>query len=106
MSEENTSIVTDPRGRTIKIRKLSALDRMRLYEMLGGNLSDNMQYMAYAMVAASVTEIDGNKEGFPGNKRQLEAMVSSLGDEGIEAIAVAYRDFSVGETADLANIKN
>lgn len=106
MAEVITSTITDNRGRTIIVRKLSALDRMRVFEMLGGTLSDNMQYVAYAMVAACVTDIDGVKEPFPNNKRQLEAMVATLGDEGIEAVATAYKDFSVGETADLANIKN
>lgn len=106
MSAANTSTVTDSLGRSIQIRKLSALDRMRLYEMLGGSLSENMQYMAYAMVACAVAEIDGVKEGFPSSKRAVEAMVSSLGDEGIEAVSKAYNDFNVGETGDLENIKN
>jgi len=106
MTEAITSTVTDTRGRTITVRKLNALDRMRIFEMLGGTLSDNMQYVSYAMVAACVTDIDGVKEPFPNNKRQIEAMVSTLGDEGIEAVATAYKDFTVGETADLGNIKN
>ena len=104
---ENKATVTDRLGRTIAIRKLSAFDRLRLFEVLGSVLSGNGMYLSYAMSAACVTAIDGVPAAFPASKKSVEAMVKLLGDEGIDAIARAYEEnFRVGETGDLEAIKN
>jgi hypothetical protein len=103
----NTVTVTDKQGRDITIRKLNALDRLRLFEALGASLSENLAYMGYALTAASVIKIGTEQRAFPANKRSVEASVDMLGDDGLEAAGTAYRDnFTGGETGDLANVKN
>jgi hypothetical protein len=103
----NTILVTDSLGRTITIKKLSALDRMRIFEIVGPELSDNNQYLAYAMVAACVTAIDATAEATPRNKLAIESRIQQLGDEGIDAVARGHRDnFMAGETGDTNNVKN
>lgn len=98
--------VTDVRGRKIKIRKLSPLDRMHLFEVLGPTLSENAMYLGYVMSAACVEAIDGDFEGFPTSKIRVEAMVGKLGEEGLEAVSKAYRDnFNAGESGDPNAIK-
>lgn len=103
----NQVTVTDAIGRKIEIRKLGALDRLRLFEMLGGELSMNVQYLSYALTVACVRTIDNQPVAFPSAKKAIEQLVLRLGDDGIEAVSDAYRNhFSAGETGDLASIKN
>ena len=82
-SERTT--VEDARGRSIAIRKLSPLDRMRMSKAAGAENSTNQPYMLYALVACSVVSVDGNEQIVPTNERQLEAAISLLGEEGYEA---------------------
>lgn len=107
VNDANKAIVTDSKGRTINIKKLTAFERMKLFQAVGAELSDNSAYMAYALCAASVTAIDAVPEALPHNQRAIETMVKVLGDEGIEAVSKGYKEhFSVGETGDLETIKN
>ncbi len=78
--------VTDAQGRVIRFRKLGALDMMDLTELAGSQNAQNGQWMVFAMIAFSVTEIDGDRVMRPQNKAQLRALVSRLGDEGIDAV--------------------
>ena len=98
---------TDETGRVITFRKLNALDRMRVFEVLGAALSENAAYLGYALTAASVTSVNAQPVAFPKTKTTLESAVQLLGDEGIDAVSKAYRDrFASGETGDLDTIKN
>jgi hypothetical protein len=98
---------TDAQGRKITIRKLGALERMDLFELLGPALSDNTQYVGNAMSAVCVTSIDGIPVASPTNKKALRRLVEQLGDDGMEAATAAYREhFAAGETAEVADVKN
>lgn len=104
-----TATTTDSRGRKIAIKKLSPLDRMRLFKLLGADGSQNPMLFGYAALAASVTSIDGVTEHMPTSEAQLYALVERLGDEGLDAIAEAHREhFGAGEDndADRDAIKN
>ena len=79
------TIVTDARGRSIAVRKLSPLDRMRMSKAAGAENSTNQPYMLYALVACSVVAIDGDDQIIPTNQNQLEAAISLLGEEGYDA---------------------
>jgi hypothetical protein len=99
--------VTDRRGRKITVRRLTALDRLRLFEMLGSRLADNMMYISYALSALCVSAIDGDQEHGPATKIQLESLVQRLDQDGIEAATAAHREhFEAGETADAGAVKN
>ncbi len=81
--------VTDKSGRLISCRQLNAVDRLRLYKSLGPGLVENGPYYAVAYLAASVTELEAVPVPWPTNETQIEAIVSRLGDDGLEAISSA-----------------
>jgi hypothetical protein len=85
-----TAEVTDSTGRKISVRRLSPLDRMRLFAIAGKDLSTNTPWMGMAALAVSCVGIDGEQVAKPASKMQIEALVERLGDEGIEAIGAAY----------------
>jgi hypothetical protein len=95
--------VTDARGRSIEVRKLKTLDRMRLLELVGPENSANQQYLGFAMLAYSVSSIDGNPTGRPATKLALEAIVQELDDDGFDAVSKAFTEnFMDGELTDAA----
>lgn len=102
-----TVTVKDKQGRTIELRKLTALDRIRLFEALGAALSENVAYMGYALTASSVVKINDESRAFPSSKKTLENTIDALGDDGLEAAGEAYKNnYNVGETGDPETIKN
>ncbi len=99
--------VSDRNGRRLTIKKLSPLDRLRLFEALGSELSQNVPYVGYALSAACVVDLGGHHVAFPTSKRQVETLVNMLGDDGLDAVSDAYREnFSKGESGNLDTIKN
>lgn len=78
---------TDRTGRTITARHLNALDKLRLLKAAGPVLSDNQAWLGVAMLAASVVEIDSVPVPMPASEKQIEALVSKLGDAGLDAVA-------------------
>ncbi len=81
--------VTDAAGRRIALRRLTALDKLRLFKAAGTALSDNQPWLGMAVLACSVIAIDDVPVPTPANEHQIEAMVARLGDAGIAAIAGA-----------------
>jgi hypothetical protein len=96
---QQVGVVTDSRGRSLTVRRPSALDKMRLFEAVGAALANNAQYLGMAMLAGCVTAIDGELCTPMLTKRVIEARVSELGDEGIEAVA-GYLSPAEGEDAN------
>lgn len=82
--------VIDSRARVLVVKKISPLERMRLFRVAGAELSANQQWIGMAAIAVSVISIDGDAVGAAGTTRQIEALVDMLGDEGLEAAAQAY----------------
>ncbi len=86
----------DEGGRALELRRLGALDKLRLFKALGPVLSQNAPYLGMAMLASSVTAIDGVPVPPPVTELQVEQMVGRLGDAGIAAIAEALAPSEVG----------
>ncbi|MGR3717174.1 MAG: hypothetical protein ACU0B1_10545 [Thermohalobaculum sp.] len=86
--------ITDGAGRRLRIRRLTALDRLRLYKAIGDRLSANDAYFGIAFLAASVTELDDVPFPWPVNETQVEAAVGRLGDAGLDAVAGALDDMA------------
>ncbi len=84
--------IKDDRGRVIKIRRLNALDRLRILKAAGPNLSQNDGWLNMAALAASVVEIDGTPRIMPSSERLIEAAVAELDDAGLAKIADALQD--------------
>ncbi|MEO8716065.1 MAG: hypothetical protein ABI369_13730 [Acetobacteraceae bacterium] len=79
--------VVDVLGRRIALRRLTALDKLRLFKAAGPALSQNQHWLGMAMLACSVSSIDDVPVPAPATEQQIEAMVERLGDVGINAIA-------------------
>jgi hypothetical protein len=84
--------VTDAQGRRLQLRRLTALDKLRLFKAAGPGLAQNQPWLGMAALAASVTAIDDVPVPQPGNEQQIEALVARLGDAGIAAVGQALVD--------------
>lgn len=94
--------VTDENGRVLKVKKISALERMRLFAMAGAELSRNEMWIGNAALAVSCAAIDGDPVVRPVSRAQVEALVERLDDEGIRAISQAYvKHFGVAQPEDI-----
>ncbi|KAF1004100.1 MAG: hypothetical protein GAK36_00125 [Pseudomonas sp.] len=77
----------DSRGRTIQLRKLGPLEQGRIVMAVGGETAGNQTYMAgFAMPAAMVVYIDDTGFGLPQTQKQIDSVLSELGEEGMAAI--------------------
>jgi hypothetical protein len=83
-------VVRDADGRELVLRRMTALDRLRLFKAIGPVLSQNNLYLGMATLAASVTSIDTVPVPAPATETQIEALVARLGDSGIAAVAAAF----------------
>lgn len=97
--------VPDAEGRQLQLRRMDALDKLRLFKAVGAQLAQNPPYLGMAMLACSVTAIDGVPVPAPGNEQQVEALVSRLGDAGIAAVAAALEP-EAETTADADTLGN
>ena len=93
--------VTDEDGRRLTIRRLTALDRLRLFKAAGSMLAQNQPWLGMALIASSVNAIDDVPVPTPANEAQIEAMVARLGDSGISAVAQALRQTAELTTAEV-----
>jgi hypothetical protein len=75
----------DSTGRTIGVKKPNPLERVRLAEILGESAS-NQVVMLSVMPAYYVIELDGEMSPRVRSRRELDAMLLRLGDEGIDAV--------------------
>ncbi len=81
--------VTDALGRRLSLRRLTALDKLRLFKAAGPVLAQNQPWLGLAILAASVAAIDDVPVPAPANEAQVEALVARLGDPGIAAVAAS-----------------
>jgi hypothetical protein len=79
--------VTDAEGRRLSLRRLTMLDKLRLFKAAGPELARNGLWLGIALLACSVTAIDDVPVPMPATEAQVEALVARLGDAGIEAVA-------------------
>jgi hypothetical protein len=83
-------IVADAAGRTLKVRAITMLDRLRLFKALGPELSMNDAYLGVASLAAAVTAIDDVPLMFPTSEAALEHAVERIGEAGLDAVAALF----------------
>ncbi|WP_182057117.1 hypothetical protein [Pantoea sp. ME81] len=102
--------VTDSRGRTIRYRELDPLQESRLILAIGAEAAMNPVYVnVYAIPAARVSEIDGDEYAIPQTQAQVDAMISILGREGMDALAKRFfptADAAGADSASRAATKN
>jgi hypothetical protein len=102
VQDDRHASVVDARGRSIKVKKLSALDRVRLFRDLGATDSENRMLGSYASTAASVVELEGAPVPFPSTSLQLDAIIGRLDEDGLEAVILALLALSP-KTEDVAS---
>lgn len=100
-----TNLVTDTQGRRLELRKLTALEKLRLFKAAGPHLAQNQPWLGMAVLACSVAAIDEVPVPMPANEALIEALVQRLGDDGIAAIAAALAPDADAATIT-ANAKN
>lgn len=93
--------VVDKSGRKLGLRRLTALDKLRLFKAAGPELSQNDAWLGMAMLATAVTAIDDVPIPQAANEYQIEAMVGRLGDFGISAVADALLPLLDANMAEL-----
>jgi hypothetical protein len=98
-----TETVTDVDGRRLTIRRMTALDRLRLFKAAGPLLSQNEPWLGMALIACSVSAIDDVPIPPPANEFQIEAMVGRLGDSGVAAVAAALQQPAQPSLAEVSD---
>ncbi len=83
-------IIQDRTGRTISLRRVGVVEQLRLFKVVGPELSENRAYIGLARVAASVAEIEGIPIPFPSSEVSIEAVLERLGEEGVSAVAARF----------------
>lgn len=101
-------VITDKRGRLLKLRRVGPLLRVRLFKVMGPENSRNIPLLGHYQMAISVVQIDDERLSFPTKDIQIDSLLDRLGDDGIESIAQAWRDNKWIDTdeGNPDNIKN
>lgn len=84
--------VTDANGRSIGIKRLGPVERMRMFKVIGGEQAKNDAYLGIAALAFLVRSIDGDTINQPTSELQLEGLVQRLGDDGLNAVGQGVVD--------------
>jgi len=84
---QETFVATEKKGRKLLLRRLTALDTLRLFKAAGPDLSQNTSWLSMAGLAFSVLEIDGVPIPPPTTEAQIENVVDLLGDDGLVTVA-------------------
>ena len=108
-SAPNEATITDKRGRVLRLRRIGPLLRVRLYKLMGADNSRNIPLQGHYQMAVSVIQIDDEKIPFPTKEIQIDSLLDRLGDDGLEAIAQAWKDnkwIADSDEGDPDNIKN
>jgi hypothetical protein len=87
-----TFSIVDTKGRRLTLRRLTALDTLRLFKAAGPVLAQNEPWLSMAGLAFSVLEVDGVPVPAPTTETQIEGLIDRLGDEGLAAIANTVKE--------------
>jgi len=87
-----TLTAIDGRGRRLLLRRLTALDTLRLFKAAGPVLAQNEPWLSMAGLAFSIIDIDGVPVPAPTTEPQIESLIERLGEEGLSAIADVIKD--------------
>ncbi len=88
-----------PAGAYLSLRRLTALDKLRLFKAAGPVLAQNQPWLGMAVLACSVAAVDEVPVPPPVTEGQVEGLVARLGDDGLAAVAAALDDGSAPANA-------
>jgi len=90
-----TFTTVDQAGRRFLLRRLTALDTLRLFKAAGPMLAQNEAWLSMAGLVFAVLEIDGVPIPAPATEPQIESLIERLGDGGLAAVVEAIKDAPV-----------
>ncbi len=85
-------VVSDARGRRITLKRPSVLAQYQITEAAGFDSAHNATYMNMIVPLTYVSAIDGERVLQQGSKLELEALITRLEEDGIEATMKGVRD--------------
>ena len=89
VARANAEIVEiDGKGRKITIRRPGILAQYRIVEAMGAESAANDVYRNMCMPLLYVAAIDGDDVFMPTSKRELEALIQRLDEDGMIAVQV------------------
>lgn len=94
-------IVTDPRGRQIKLTKPSPVMQFRLVKLLGDD-AKNETYVSMVLPLMYVSAINNEPVGFPVSQREIEALIMRLDEDGIATVMKGVMDNFAAGTKEAA----
>lgn len=86
MSDIQNPTVTDARGRSLEVKRLSRRETMRLMRQWG-QASNIETWLGNSLLAACVRGIDGVPVPMPNTVDQVENLADKLDDDGLSAVA-------------------
>jgi hypothetical protein len=98
--------VTDAEGRRITVKRMTALDKLRLFKAVGPLLANNTPYFGLAMLAACALDIDGVPVPLPASEAAIETAIAQLGNVGINALAAALNPAKPADGAAETDLPN
>jgi hypothetical protein len=101
-------VLTDGSGRKITLVKPSVLAEFRLVKIMGPELAANTTYMQMILPLIYVQSINDEAVPFPQSDRNVEALITRLGEDGIAAVMSAMMKHFAHRPLDevQAEIKN
>ena len=100
-------VVTDSRGRKLKVKRPELLAEFRFTEAAGPEASANTTWMGMAMPLIYLAELDGELVIPPRTKKEIDAAIVVLGREGYMALVGAISDLVEAEAErEKASVKN
>lgn len=83
-------LAPDPRGRVFGIRKPGVLAQFRLVEIME-DTAKNEVYMNMLTPIVFCTSIDGEPIPFPNSKREVEALIQRIDEDGMVHLAAGLK---------------
>lgn len=103
---QSEMVVTDSRGRSITLKNPGVLAQYRLVKMIGAEAAKNEVYVNMMLPILWVVRIDDSAIHAPSSEREIEALISRLGEEGIASIVGHMQAGSVDNKDDQELVKN
>lgn len=100
-------VIDTPNGLKITLRKPGVLSQFRLAKMLG-EAAKNSVYVSMLLPITYISAINGNPQNPANSEREIEALITRLDDDGVNAVmAGVMENFgSPDPDAEKAAIKN
>jgi hypothetical protein len=102
MINGNTATVVDSKGRRITVKKLTPLNKLRLYAIAGDELSRNEAWFTTAALTWSVTHI-ADEPVFQNSLREMESVLERLDEPGLDAAANGFASL-IGPVEDTKEV--